>query len=522
MKKKAKTILLIILTVLFAGALAVTVSARAVSRLLEEETVQLSFSSTELTETAQSLHNPYQGFYRIFCYHLENSYDLTAAENLGEEFNEQLSSLSDERLVLLEINLNNFSNSDLTSSALQQLDDILSLWEDTDLHGILRFVYDWNGSASATEPSDVSVIYTHMQQVANVINEHTDFIYILQGIFIGNYGEMHNSAYMSEMTSLMEFWADVTDPSMFLAVRTPWQLRTILNTMTPLSEDEAFSDSLAARLSLFNDGMLGSESDLGTYGTADLASSTDPSVLGTRGQEIAFQNLLCLYVPNGGEAVADNTYNDPDNAIADLRAMHVSYLNNEYDLAVLNKWASATYEGTDDEDVFAGTDVYTYIEEHLGYRFILRDASVTIPALEGDFLFLKFFPGLRSIPLQLRSTPVTVTISVENAGFASLYKEATPTLTLTGEQTGETYLYDLDVDPRFFTPGEITTFSVSLPLGELAEDTYTMTLSITDACTGEKIAFANCNLGESTPAYDCVIGSLSSTSFSTFANTIRH
>ena len=48
-------------------------------------------------------------------------------------------------------------------------------------------------------------------------------------------------------------------------------------------------------------------------------------------------------VPNGGEVVLDNKYNDIDNAAKDLASMHVSYLNNAHDLAVINKWKKQTY-----------------------------------------------------------------------------------------------------------------------------------------------------------------------------------
>ena len=97
--------------------------------------------------------------------------------------------------------------------------------------------------------------------------------------------------------------------------------------------------SLASRLGLYNDGMLGSANDTGTYGdkaAADL--DTNYSDAWTREDELAFQNDLCLYVPNGGEVIIDNVYNDFDNAVKDLSQMHVSYLNSEYDSTVLNKW----------------------------------------------------------------------------------------------------------------------------------------------------------------------------------------
>ena len=36
-----------------------------------------------------------------------------------------------------------------------------------------------------------------MEQTAQIVNLHTDNVYILQGIFVGNHAEMNNSNYMS-------------------------------------------------------------------------------------------------------------------------------------------------------------------------------------------------------------------------------------------------------------------------------------------------------------------------------------
>ena len=51
-----------------------------------------------------------------------------------------------------------------------------------------------------------------------------------------------------------------------------------------------------------------------------------------REEELAFQDVLCSSVPSGGEVIVDNPYNDLENAIADLKTMHVSYLNEDLSL----------------------------------------------------------------------------------------------------------------------------------------------------------------------------------------------
>ena len=83
-----------------------------------------------------------------------------------------------------------------------------------------------------------------------------------------------------------------------------------------------------------------------------------------------FQEKLCSRVPNGGEVIIDNEYNDLECAIADLKTMHVTYLNQDYDAAVLEKWASSAVQTS---DCFDGMEGLSYIERHLGYRLVLSD-----------------------------------------------------------------------------------------------------------------------------------------------------
>ena len=64
----------------------------------------------------------------------------------------------------------------------------------------------------------------------------------------------------------------------------------------------------------------------------------------------------------GGEVIVDNPYNDWETAMHDLAIMHISYLNEDYDRGVLEKWAAATVE---EEGCYQGMDGLSYAERHL-------------------------------------------------------------------------------------------------------------------------------------------------------------
>ena len=166
------------------------------------------------------------------------------------------------------------------------------------------------------------------------------------------------------------------DDEIYMAVRTPAQLRAVL-AADHLDEGQA----AVIKTGLFNDGIMASESDLGTY--------TD------RSRELSYQDEVCLTVPNGGEVVSDTVYNDVENAMNTLQTMHVSYLNRMYDEKVLKKWKNQPYEDTTG---------YDYIGAHLGYRYEISGTafsykmfgqtaqltlSVKIPALHRHIMILR-------------------------------------------------------------------------------------------------------------------------------------
>ena len=431
-----------------------------------------TFSSNVPKEVRDFTQNPYNGFYNLYGYSLTDE-DTSKAEIVARNITQK----DNYSLCLLEINLKNFSNCAISENALTQLETIFSNCEAANKKLLLRFVYDWDGKAKETEPKNIEQIFAHMTQLSEYVNNHKNTIYIMQGIFVGNCGEMNNSNYMSKenMTALINHLNDCIDPSIYLSVRTPAHWRIINNITADQLTATLDKNKFARRLGLYNDGMLGSNIDLGTYGTASFENATLPEEKGTRQEEINFQNELCSFVPNGGECVLDNIYNDFENAISDLPQMHVSYLNSAYDANVLNKWKNSTYNGN---DIFKGVNGYDYIEAHLGYRYVISNSSINLNASSQNTAAINF--------------------TIENKGFSPAYKQFKSNLKLINTITGEETVISLDFDNQTLNSNAAVSLTAAIDLKAISGGSYDIYYFMTDTTSNGNpcIIFANegCNL----------------------------
>lgn len=117
------------------------------------------YTPSPLLETTTILSNPYIGWYSLIGYTLSDSEPLSVPTSyLGTD--------SPTELVLLEINLGNYADCDISEDGLSRLDQLFSSWSDTQKQLILRFVYDWDGNNLQTEPALRSQIERHMEQLA--------------------------------------------------------------------------------------------------------------------------------------------------------------------------------------------------------------------------------------------------------------------------------------------------------------------------------------------------------------------
>ncbi len=459
---------------------AILILAAGAFAILHHLTVFVSYTPNPCQETSAPLANPYRGFYHIRGYYLPLE-DQTLEQTLSDHIQWDASY----QLVQIQINLRSYRSGDIDENGLSQLNRIFAAWGEAHKQMIVRFLYDWDGNAAQSEPDNVEQILRHIEQVAPIVNAHADHIYILQGIFVGNCGEMHSTPYMDEpvMRRLLSRLSELITPSIFLSVRTPAQWRTATGYRQvpdpfpafPTSQDTP-SQILAGRLGLFNDGMLGSDIDVGTYGYTALSDSSPLTAKGTREEELQFQSALCRYVPNGGEVVLDNPYNDLPAAVSDLTRMNVSYLNAAHDGAVLDKWRAYTCHT---DDCFDGCSGYDYIAARLGYRYVLQSSDVT---KKND------------------KNTAELSVTLKNAGFSGSLKQFPMEITLQESDTGETFSFPLEGDLRLLWGGETGAYTCTLPLKELPEGHYSVYFSLKDPADQQQILLAN-NLQQTSLGY---------------------
>ncbi len=271
------------------------------------------------TETTEPLGNPLRGWYSIYTFEADKEPDFRNLEYCLDR---------NETLALILIDISSFQNIDLDLSALKRIRSILQFFKNNKKDMILRVTYDCEGKAMEREPSLFSQILRHMTQVGEILAQFPGAVFVYQGLLIGNWGEMHTSrfvaqGYLKQMAAILrEYKGEGT----FLAVRRPvyWRM---------LNEADDLGD-----MGLFDDGIFGSPSDLGTFGTQARNTVGEHSAW-SREEELAFEHELCKAVPNGGEAVYGEGYLtglSQEQVLKDLSRMHVTYLNSRHDAVLLD------------------------------------------------------------------------------------------------------------------------------------------------------------------------------------------
>lgn len=412
---------------------------------------KMRFHKAELRESSRALPNPGCGWYHV--------YRFSSVPPSQEEVFYLDADGEDERLVLLLIDIGAFREQEISEEALSYVDRILRFFREMGKQMILRFAYDTEGRGAEREPQSVSLVKQHMMQIGKLIQQYAGDILLVQGCLVGSWGEMHGSKFLSPkaMTGLFNTLCQATAGSCYLAVRTPLQWRTILSSA-------ASDPALGKKLAIFNDGIFGSSTDLGTYGTGSRQEDGNLSAW-SRVEELFWQSETLRARPNGGEALWGNPPVGYEQAAKDLAQMHLSYLNSAYDSAQLDYWKKETVQ---QRGCWNGMSGYAYIGGHLGYRFVIRDVRL----VKKTFL----------------------EITVENCGFAELCEEAECTLILEeGDGTHRSRL--IDTDARSWASGTKEVLRVALPGGQ-AMNRCRLFLQLQERRNADVIRFANEDDGE--------------------------
>ena len=311
-------------------------------------------------------------------------------------------------------------NQDLTEDALNVLQQTFDNIRANGGFVIVRICYDpwYNGRSNVTP--DHEWVLRHVKQLAPVLSKNTDVIVALEMGMHGAYGEMHsdtNITYdrVAEATNLM---LRNTPPELKILTRTGNYSAKVLgfdNWGVDFHIDgEKFAEIAKAkgdtmyRVGMFNDGYLGTQYDYGTWG-ADCATSI------CREEGVAWLEKYGINTPYGGEALttADNyqVINTPEFLAYEGFRTHTSYLNIQWNNKLIESWKKTPFTQKDFDYDPARVDSlsgFKYINDHLGYRFVLRESWLSDTVGSDGILRAK--------------------LRIQNVGFGNLTREVKASL----------------------------------------------------------------------------------------------
>jgi len=286
-------------------------------------------------------------------------------------------------------------------------------------------------------PKDI--VLGHIAQLGPLLTKNADVINCIQMGFIGTWGENYYTDFFGDASTnadqgklLDENWRDrievlkavldATPKDIMVQVRYPQMKQRYVygidatTDSAPLTVTEAFSETDKARIGIHNDCLFASADDFGTY--ADYGNTATPDAIDIENLKPYFAEDS-KYVIIGGETCNDgyspkNDCSPAGMADTDLRALHYTFLNADYNNEVNNDWV----DGGCMED----------IKKNLGYRFVMKKGSYPSEVSAGKVLKLS--------------------LEIENVGYASPVRERTVNLVLKNKTSGKINFFEFEADVR--------------------------------------------------------------------------
>ena len=279
---------------------------------------------------------------------------------------------------------------------------------------IIRLGYTWSDRCGC-EPSDFDIVLGHVRDLSKIMSEYDDVIVGVEAGIAGPWAEMHSSDYCKKeyMNRILKTYCENLGDRISILVRTAFYIDAYAETNTVGTLAMLpFLDKDLKRFGMYNDGYLGTWWDYGTWS-------------GKWKRELGCQLLdsICRDNPYGGELayvsmdwLEKNREKSGDlldiekwNIVKDWYQEHLNYLRNIGDrkhslCAFIAKktFSSDVYrfEGMPDLHEYDGIDLHKFMYDHMGYRFVVRDARLP----------KKLSSGKKSM----------IALEVENTGFGRL------------------------------------------------------------------------------------------------------
>ncbi len=395
-------------------------------------------SSATITYAAHSTNiaNPERGFYKHTETHSTGYYPLNQSTLTGYRTNSNIT------LILRVFYLENFINGPISSTYLQNMQTDFARIRAAGLKCIVRFAYADHDDVGVPHDAPKSVVLSHINQLAPILQANSDVIAVMQAGFIGSWGEWYYTDHFGKPPTAADYAnrKQVVDailaavPNRFVQIRTPALKMNTYQSTTPLSLSQAYSGTALARLGHHNDCFLASSTDYGTY--SNIAT------------EYPYLEQETKYTPMGGETCTVNApRSECASAINEMTKFHWSYMNQDYHQTVLSE--------------FQNDGCYSEMQTRMGYRFEMLSAT---------------YPSQASL-----GGNISVSMQVRNVGFATPYNQRIAYLVLRNTVSGEEYRIPMESDVRFWNPASTTSVAETLSLpANMVQGSYRLFLHLPD------------------------------------------
>lgn len=471
-------------------------------------------TTVNYTAVSTDFPNPERGFYRYSDTRASNYSFLDVNTLRGYRSEHSISNANyrvSSTLLFRYFVMDGFNNQPLSAALLSNFQADFDAARQAGVKLIPRFVYTTTATAGTCPEGFIcppygdapkAVVLNHIEQLKPLLIQNTDVIACLQMGFIGTWGENYYTDHFGDASSnlpvqklldnnlqdrfdVLQALLNALPKDRMIQVRYPqFKQRFVYGINAGLSSAaltaaEAFTETDKARVAFHNDCFLSGPNDIGTYedyGNSSSGRSSDDNVV------TALRNYKkqdSKYVVVGGETCMD-TYspqNDCENAgraQTEMREMHYSFLNANYNNEVNNDWQTG--------------GCMAAIKLNLGYRFVLKNASFPKKATTGS--------------------AIKVTINLENVGYASPFNARPVQLVLRNKNTGtvKTLVFTTDIR-KWYSGSHTLEQSFTLP-ADITAGEYDLLLNLPDKYTSissrpeYSIRLANADVWEETTGYN--------------------
>lgn len=330
----------------------------------------------------------------------------------------------------------------------------------------VRFRYDENGRDNP-EPNSFEQILKHISQIkqSKVLEDYKDILMFVESGFVGKWGEQHGGKYTSVdyKARLLKAMLDCVPSPIPVTVRTPDTFAKFVGIeRNKLADYKAEEGSEASRVGLYNDGYMGSDSDLGTYADREIET-----------QWLSNQTLTSCF---GGEFSGNIEFAKkydaylPENCIPEMYKTHLTYINsNIFQLYKDYKFDKNYDVGGIDNSAYYGQTVFDFIRDHLGYRFVLGETVFPKKLLQGGILEFDFSLVNKGFANPIKKQKCEIILE-KDGNFVTTEVGLEPTKWYSGKKISQTLKIKL---PAFLQEGEWKVYlKSSLGVDELKNYTY--------------------------------------------------